>query len=68
MPKLMAERCVLSVTRVGDLVLDPFAGAGTTGWVALTHGRRFVGFELVELFIEEARRRLAHVTQEVLPI
>ena len=33
-------------SRPGDLVLDPFAGTGTTGMVATQHGRRFVGIEL----------------------
>jgi DNA modification methylase len=68
MPRLMAERCVLSLTRPGDLVLDPFAGAATTGFVALTHGGRFLGFELVPAFIDEATARLSGVTQGALPL
>jgi site-specific DNA-methyltransferase (adenine-specific) len=59
MPRLMAERCVLSVTRPGDLVLDPFAGSGTTGLIAVEHGRDFLGFELSQAFAKEARRRVA---------
>jgi site-specific DNA-methyltransferase (adenine-specific) len=55
----MAERCVLSVTRPGDLVLDPFAGSGTTGLIAVEHGRDFLGFELSQAFAKEARRRVA---------
>jgi DNA modification methylase len=44
-PKLI-EPCVLAGTRPDDVVLDPFAGAGTTGVVALRHDRSFIGVEL----------------------
>lgn len=35
-------------TPVGSIVLDPFSGSGTTGAIALRHGRRYVGLELLE--------------------
>jgi DNA modification methylase len=41
------------------LVLDPFAGSGTTGAVAASHGRDFVGIELSREFAGMARRRIA---------
>ena len=44
-PKLI-EPCILAGCPVGGLVLDPFTDSGTTGAVALKHGRRFVGCEL----------------------
>jgi DNA modification methylase len=44
-PKLI-EPCIRAGSREGDLVLDPFNGAGTTGLVALRNGRRYVGLEL----------------------
>jgi tRNA/tmRNA/rRNA uracil-C5-methylase (TrmA/RlmC/RlmD family) len=40
------------------LVLDPFAGAGTTGLVAARHGRDFLGIELSGEYAGMARRRL----------
>ena len=40
-------------------VLDPFAGAGTTGLVALAHGRRFLGVELNADYCALARTRIA---------
>ena len=46
---------ILASTAVGDLVLDPFAGAGTTGLVALELGRRFIGIELNETYAAIAR-------------
>lgn len=44
-PKLI-EPCILSSSRPADLVLDPFSGSGTTGMVALEHGRRYVGVDM----------------------
>jgi len=46
MPEDLAELCVLAGSRPGDVVLDPFSGAGTVGVVALKHGRLFTGIEL----------------------
>jgi DNA modification methylase len=40
------------------VVLDPFAGAGTTGMVALQHGREFVGIELSPVYAQMARERI----------
>jgi DNA modification methylase len=45
-PPRLIEPCILAGSRPWDVVLDPFAGAGTTGLVALQHGRSFVGIEL----------------------
>ena len=56
-PKLI-EPCILAGAPVGGTVLDPFAGAGTTGMVALRHGRSFVGVELSEEYAALARRRI----------
>ena len=44
-PKLI-EPCILAGSAPGDVVLDPFAGSGTTGVVALRHDRSFIGIEL----------------------
>lgn len=41
-------------TNPGDVVLDPFAGIGSTGYVALRKGRRFVGNELKESYYRQA--------------
>lgn len=43
----------------GGLVLDPFAGTGTTGVACMREGRRFLGFEMVPSWAEHARQRLA---------
>lgn len=56
---LSVMRELVRIVVPGGLVLDPFAGAGTTGLAALAEGRRFVGFELHRGYAETARRRLA---------
>ena len=42
-----------------DVVLDPFFGSGTTGYVAQKLGRRWIGIELNEDYIKIAKKRLA---------
>lgn len=56
-PKLI-EPCILAGSRPGDLVIDPFNGAGTTGLVSLRLQRRYLGIELNPAYIEMSRRRL----------
>ena len=43
---------------VPGVVLDPFSGAGTTGVVAIQHGRRYIGIELNAEYLEMARKRI----------
>lgn len=56
-PKLI-EPCILAGSAPGDTILDPFAGAATTGLVALRHGRSFIGIELNADYCDLARRRI----------
>lgn len=58
MPEALVDPCVRAGSAVGDLVLDPFAGSGTVGVVALRHGRRFVGIELNPTYAAMARERI----------
>lgn len=48
-------------TNPGDLVLDPFMGIGSTGYVALQHGRRALGFELKASYFKQAVANLRSV-------
>lgn len=50
---------IAALTRPGELVLDPFAGSGSTLVAACQLGRRFVGIELDAGHVRTARRRLA---------
>jgi DNA modification methylase len=52
------RRCVKLWSNPGELVLDPFTGIGTTGYVALQNGRRFVGCELKRSYFEAACRNI----------
>jgi DNA modification methylase len=45
-PKALVEPCIFAGSQPGDIILDPFAGSGTTGVVAIQHGRKFIGFDL----------------------
>lgn len=54
-PDRLIVPCILAGSRVGDTVLDPFIGSGTTGVVALRHQRHFIGCELVRSFIDQQR-------------
>lgn len=52
-------RAVLAITPPGGLVLDPFAGSGTTGVACVLEGRSFLGIEREATYVEIARRRIA---------
>ena len=62
----LAESVIGHTTRRGDLVLDPFAGYGTTVAVAERMERRAIGIELVPEHLEIARRRIAGRAQLIL--
>jgi DNA modification methylase len=57
-PTALVEPCILAGSRRGDLVLDPFAGAGTVGLVADRLGRDFIGVELNPAYAAMAERRI----------
>ena len=52
-----APPCAHPVEPAGT-VLDPFSGAGTTGVVAVQHGRRYIGIELYPDYLEMSRKRI----------
>jgi len=57
-PPALIEPCIAAGSAEGDMVLDPFSGAGTTGVVALKKGRDYVGIELNEDYAEMCAKRL----------
>jgi DNA modification methylase len=57
-PTALVKRCILAGCPVGGTVLDPFAGSGTTGQVAVSLGRSFVGVELNREYCKLAERRI----------
>jgi len=58
MPEAMAHDLIVSWSRPGDLVLDPFLGGGTTAKMALLSHRRYLGFEAHLPYCRLAERRL----------
>ena len=62
-PMALAERVVRYYSFVGDLVLDPFAGVGTTGRAAATLGRRYLLVEKHPAYYETMIRELAEPHQ-----
>ena len=60
-PEALLARVLLSSSKPGDVVLDPFFGTGTTGAVARRLGRHFVGIEREQSYIDAARERIASV-------
>lgn len=63
-PLWLMTRIVSDYSAPGDIILDPFAGSGTTGVAALRMGRRFVGVELNPEYCEIAARRLEAAENE----
>jgi site-specific DNA-methyltransferase (adenine-specific) len=57
-PVALIARCLRASTNPGDLVVDLFAGSGSTGIAALELGRRFIGIEREAGYTELAARRL----------
>ena len=58
MPERLVEPCILAGSAEGDVVLDPFFGAGTVGVVAKRLNRKYVGVELNPEYAEIARERI----------
>jgi modification methylase len=59
-PEALLHRVVLASTRVGEVILDPFFGSGTTGAVAKQLGRDFIGIERDPDYIAVAEKRIAN--------
>ena len=57
-PEELIEPCILAGSKVGDIVLDPFFGSGTTGQVAQNLGRKWIGCELNKDYVQLQNQRL----------
>jgi site-specific DNA-methyltransferase (adenine-specific) len=65
MPEAVLERIIRVSSNPGDLVLDPFAGSGTTLAAARKLGRRYLGIELSADYAERIRERLDKIEPAV---
>ena len=64
-PEALLYRVILASTKVGDVVLDPFFGTGTTGAVAKKMGRHFIGIEKDKTYIKGAQKRIDAITPDL---
>lgn len=60
-PIELLQRIILASSNVGDVILDPFMGSGTTGAVAKRLHRNFIGIEREPFYVEVARERILNV-------
>ena len=63
MPESLLKRIITASSNAGDCVLDPFSGSGTTAVAAKQLGRKYVGLEMSEEYVEKAIERLALVNK-----
>lgn len=56
-PVALLTRLITAASKEGDLILDPFNGSGTTGIVAVSMNRKYIGIELDEDFLELTKKR-----------
>ena len=57
-PVKLLHRIILASTNVGDIVLDPFSGSGTTGVAALMNKRKYVGIEYDKKYLNVSIKRI----------
>lgn len=57
-PEYLLERIVLASTKEEQIIMDPFCGSGTTGVEAVRFGRKFIGIDLNEEYLEISKKRL----------
>jgi len=60
-PEALLKKIILAVTKPNDIVLDPFAGSGSTGAAALYLGRQFVGIEIDPVYAGIAANRMSQL-------
>jgi len=65
-PTELAERLIRMFSFVGDTVLDPFSGTGTTSISAARWGRHSIGYEIDPSYLDHAHRRLTESTGTLL--
>lgn len=63
-PIKLMRRMVLGSTNMGDIVLDPFMGSGTTGIACKETGREFIGFEIDDRYFKIAEKRISEAKKQ----
>ena len=60
-PLQLPGRCIALSTNVGDTILDPFMGSGTTAIAALMLDRNYIGFDISDEYIRLSEKRAQEV-------
>jgi len=66
-PIQLLEEIILSSTKEGDIILDPFNGSGTTGVVALKYLRKYIGIDIESTYLDISIKRMGEI-QEAFPV
>jgi DNA modification methylase len=64
-PVELARRPIASSSAIDGVIMDPFAGSGSTGVAAMAEGRRFIGIEIDEGYATIARRRISEAANHL---
>lgn len=60
-PMELLRRVILSSTKPGDIILDPFVGSGTTAAAAKELGRQFIGIDREPIYVDAAQKRVDQI-------
>ena len=63
-PLELLKRIILASTNKGDLILDPFTGSSTTGLVAYSHGRKFIGIDKEKKYLDLSIKRFEAINKK----
>ena len=62
-PGYIPEKYILATTNKGDLVVDPWVGSGTTGYEAIKHGRKFIGYDISPDYVALSNKSLSELVE-----
>ncbi len=65
-PEELLKRIVLASTNKGDLILDPFTGSSTTGLIAYLYGRKFIGIDIEEEYLNLSIKRFEYLEKNLI--
>ena len=65
MPEGLAQQIIDICTKLGDTILDPFMGSGTTGVACVQTGRNFIGIEIDPTYFAIAERRIKEAQEQL---
>jgi len=64
-PEELPNRLIKLYSFKGDVVLDPFVGSGTTSLAAIKNGRKYIGYDTNQKYIQLADKRVAEYTNQI---